>query len=270
MILNIFSYKVNIMIREATALDKKLVLQFCRDTFSWGDYVDQVWDFWLSEGNLLLFEKQFPVGICHAFFTQDQIWIEGIRIDPNFRRQKIASTLVKHAESLGKQRRIQLSYMLIDTQNISSLSMANSLGYQIFQTWNFYSLAPQENSNFDISFTKFLDNKTYPHYVKSWRWIPIDDHELSSLSEQNKIITSNVGDKNSIAILTDSEHFANTLIVTLFSNSQNGTLQILAFLQNFGKKKNYERIQILTKDPLPIFNFLEKRISFHLMKKFLT
>ena len=258
------------MIREATALDKKSVLKFCQDTFSWGDYVDQVWDFWLSEGNLLLFEKQFPIGICHAFFTKNQVWIEGIRIDPKFRRQKIASKLVKQAESIGKQKGIPISYMLIDTENMSSLAMANSLDYEIFQTWNFYSLTPKENSIFDISFEKFLDHEIYTHYVKSWRWLPIDNLALSSFYEQNKIITSNVDNQNSIAILTDSEHFDNTLIVTLFSGSQNSTLQIISFLQNHGKKKNYKRIQILTKEQLPPFDQLEHRLSFHLMKKLLT
>ena len=40
------------MIRDAHNLDRISVLKFCKDTFTWGDYVDKVWDFWLSEGNL--------------------------------------------------------------------------------------------------------------------------------------------------------------------------------------------------------------------------
>jgi len=40
------------MIRDANALDKIQILKFCKDTFSWGDYIDQVWDFCLSEGKL--------------------------------------------------------------------------------------------------------------------------------------------------------------------------------------------------------------------------
>jgi len=258
------------MIREATALDKNSILKFCKDTFSWGDYVDQVWDFWLSEGNLLLFEKQFPVGICHAFYSEDQIWIEGIRIDPNFRRQKIASKLVKHAESIGKEKNISFSFMLIDTENTSSLSMANSLDYEIFQTWNFYSLMPKRNSNYDVHFEKSLNRQVCSHYVKSWRWLPINDFTLSKFYEQNKIIKSNADGENSIVILTDSEHFDKTLVVTLFSGSQNTTLQIISFLQNYGLEKNYERIQILTKEQLPLFDSLEHRISFHLMKKSLV
>ena len=258
------------MIREANSFDKIQILKFCIDTFSWGDYIDQVWDSWLSEGNLFIFEKQFPVGICHAFYSEDQIWIEGIRIDPNFRRQKIASKLVKHTESVGKEKNISFSFMLIDTENTSSITMANSLDYDIFQTWNFYSLMPKRNSNYNVHFGKFLNRQLYTHYVKSWRWLPVDDTTLSTFYQQNKIIKSNVDGKESIAILTDSEHFDNTLIVTLFSGSQSTTLQVISFLQNYGIEKSYERIQILTKEQLPLFDSLEHRISFHLMKKSLA
>jgi len=76
------------MIREAIAKDKLEILKFCKNTFSWGDYIEHVWDFWVSEGSLLVCEIQFPVGVCHAFYSKDQIWIEGIRIDPNFRKQE--------------------------------------------------------------------------------------------------------------------------------------------------------------------------------------
>ena len=234
------------MIREANALDKTSILKFCKDTFSWGDYVDQVWDFWLSEGNLFLFEKQSPIGICHAFYSKDQIWIEGIRIDPNFRRQNIATELVKHAESIGKEKNISFSYMLIDTENTSSLSMANSLDYDIFQTWNFYSLIPKRNSNHDTHFEKSV---------------------LSTFYVKNKIVKSDIDGNVSIGILTDSEHFEKTLIVTLFSGSKNTTLQVISFLQNYGMEKNYEKIQILTKEQLPLYDSLEHRISFNLMKK---
>ena len=261
---------MNIIIRDANALDKIPVLEFCKDTFSWGDYVEQVWDFWLSERHLFLAEKQFPVGICHAFYSEDQIWIEGIRIDPNFRRQNIASELVKHAEIVGKEKNVSFSYMLIDVENSISLSMANSLNYDIFQTWNFYSIDPKINPNHNVYFEKSLNRQFYSHYVKSWRWLPIDDDTLLSFYEQNNIVKSSVGDKDSLAIFIASDHFDKTLIVTLFSNSDDSTLQILSFLQNYAMDKNYERIQILTKEKLPTFDSLEYKISFNLMKKLLV
>jgi hypothetical protein len=87
------------------------------------------------------------------------------------------------------------------------------------------------------------------------------------LYSKNQIIKSRLGKNDSVGILNDSEHFDKTLIVTLFSNSDDSVLEILSFLQNFGVKKNYERIQILTKEKLPNFDSLESKISFHLMKK---
>lgn len=258
------------VIRDATISDKTSILKFCQNTFSWGDYVEHVWDFWLSEGYLFLAENQNPVGICHAFFSLNQIWIEGIRINPKNRRQKIASDLITHVENVAKEKNILFSYMLIDTKNTASFSMANSLNYDVFQTWNFYSLDPKINLNHNISFEQTFDRQIYPHYVKSWRWLPIDDMTVSLLTEQNKIVKSTLYDNNSFAIMTDSDHFNKTLIVTLFSYSDDSAFQILSFLQNYAMNNNYERIQILTKEKLPLFDSLDYKISFYLMKKSLT
>jgi GNAT superfamily N-acetyltransferase len=257
-----------IMIRDAINSDKFSVLNFCKDTFSWGDYIQDVWDYWLSEGNLLLIEKQYPVGICHAFFSKNQVWIEGIRINSNFRRQGLASELIKHIESLAKEKQISFSFMLIDTENSLSLSMVKNLNYQIFQTWNFYSLLPQINNNHKIQFGNVL-NYTKTHYVKSWRWLVLDEETSLLLSKQNKIIFSDTYGDISTAILTDSEHFDKTLIVTLFSGSQNNTLDLVSYIQNYGAENNYEKIQILTKEKLPLLNTIEHKITFNLMQKFL-
>ena len=257
-------------IRNANASDKIPVLKFCQNTFSWGDYVDHVWDFWMDEGHLFLSEKQFPVGICHAFYSKNQVWIEGIRINSNFRHRKVASELVRHAETVGKGRNISSSYMLIDVENLPSLLMANSLNYAVFQTWHFYSLEPKFNPHSDIYFEKSLNRKFYSHYVQSWRWLPIDDDTLLSFHEQNRIVKSGTCTENSLAIFTVSDHFERTLIVTLFSNFDDSTLQILSFLQNYSMENNYERIQILTQEKLPVFDSLEYKISFNLMKKSLV
>jgi hypothetical protein len=254
-------------IREATSFDKNLVLKFCKNTFSWGDYIDKVWSSWLDEGNLFLFEAESPVGICHAFYFQNQIWIEGIRIDPNFRRQKIASKLVTYAELIGKNNNTSFSYMLVDTENKKSIFLANSLNYKIFQIWNYYSLIPKKNSNFKIEFGKSVSSDIFPFYVDSWRWIKTTRNILSNLCTQNRIIKSNLDGKTSVAIIGDYKHLDKILVVTLFSGSFDTLSDILFYLQNYAIEKNYERIQILTKEKLPSFDSLEYKISFNLMKK---
>ena len=254
------------IIRDAIHSDKFSVLSFCKDTFSWGDYIQDVWDYWLSEGNLLVIEKQYPIGTCHAFFSKNQVWIEGIRINSNFCRQGFASELVKHIEMLAQEKQIFSSFMLIDAKNLPSLSMAKNLNYEIFQTWNFYSISPHFNNSNKIQFGNIL-NSTATHYVKSWRWLVLDEEALFSLLEQNKIIFSDKFGDVSTAIMTNSEHFDKTLIVTLFSGSQNNTLNLISYIQNYGAEKNYKKIQILTKEKLPFLHTLEHKITFNLMQK---
>ena len=254
-------------IREATISDKNSILKFCKNTFSWGDYIEKVWSSWLDEGNLFLFEKKSPVGICHAFYSENQIWIEGIRIDPEHRREMIASKLVTYAESIGKKNHKLFSYMLIDTENKNSISMANSLNYDTFETWNYYSLTPKKNLNFIIEFEKSVDSEIFTFYVDSWRWIQTTKQILTDLSSQNKIIKSNLNGKKTNAIIGNYKHIDNTLIVTLSSGSFDTLSNVLSYLQNFAFENNYERIQILTNKKLEFFDSLDYKISFYLMKK---
>ena len=258
------------MIRKAIDSDKDSVLKFCQNTFSWGDYVEYVWDYWLKEDNLLVFENYRPVGICHALTSKNQLWIEGIRVSPNHRRQKIASELISFSEKIGLQNKISASFMLIDTSNAASLNLAASLGYSIIETWKFYSLLPKSISDVPINFEKTIDSKSYPMYVDSWRWFPLDNSSIDKLSSQNRIISSPISDNFSLSVLTESEHFDNTLIATLFSNNPESTSNILSYLQNLGMETKFERIQILTKEELPIHEGMEHRLTFHLLKKSLA
>ncbi len=62
-----------IVIRNAADSDKSTILNFCQHTFSWGDYIQDVWNYWSSEGNLLIVEKEFPIGVTHALFSKNQV-----------------------------------------------------------------------------------------------------------------------------------------------------------------------------------------------------
>jgi GNAT superfamily N-acetyltransferase len=242
-------------------------LNFCKNTFSWGDYIQYVWDSWLNEKNLFVVEKGYCVGICNAFFNSNYVWIEGIRVNPNFRLQGFGSHLVKHVELFAKLKKNLFSMMLIASNNSSSLLMAKKLGYKIFQTWHFYSLVPQKKDSKMVQTGYVLKNKKNIFYVKSWRWLNLDKNTINSLLNQGKIVYSKKKGKTSCAILTDSDHFKKTLIVTIFPGSTNNTLNLVKYIQNIGSMGRYEKIQILTKEQLPNYSKLEYKIEFKLMKK---
>jgi GNAT superfamily N-acetyltransferase len=267
-----------LIVSNVTYNEKQAVLEFCKNTFSWGDYIGDVWDSWTKEGNfLVIHDEDAPVAICHAvIYKRNQVWIEGIRVKENFRRKGYASELVTESEKLGKQNECTISYMLIESTNKKSLDLAQKLNYENFETWNLYYLEPKKiDSVSKIKFASYEKKipstifSSYLSYVNSWRWVPLDDTARLSLINQKRIIFFETNDStDSVAIFSDSEHFDKTLLVTIISEKINGLNDIFSYIQNFAYTKNYKRVQILTKSKsLPDFTGLQYRLKFHLMNK---
>ncbi len=84
-------------VRPARSEDREAVLAFCTNTWEWGDYIERVWDDWLmnSAGQLIVatIDGQ-PVGMVHmSMLTRTDAWLEGMRIDPQYRQQGLAREL---------------------------------------------------------------------------------------------------------------------------------------------------------------------------------
>ena len=268
---------IDMELRKAKSSDKNKVLEFCQTTFSWGDYISDVWDDWILEGNLLvLIENDVPVAICHCSINSEQLWIEGIRVNQNLRRKGFAKRLVQESEFIAKNNNCKISQMLIATNNQKSLNLARRLNYKKYEIWNFYSLLPMKiNYKTNVKFA--TNNKSITDlilsftssYVRSWRWLRLTDTNLKSLIDEKKILYSEHKETiNALAIFTNSDHFKNTLMLTLIFGNENGIKEILSYIQNYAAQTNIVRIQILTKlKNLPKINTLEKKLSFYLMKK---
>ena len=101
-------------VRPARPEDREAVLAFCQQTWEWGDYLEYVWDEWLNNPQGKLFVATIdgqPVGVANIrMLNKTEAWFEGMRIDPTFRQQGIASALfnaqlaeAKHAWSYHYQ-----------------------------------------------------------------------------------------------------------------------------------------------------------------------
>ena len=277
-ILNSFSnISLDVLIRKAEDSDKNIVLAFCKFTFSWGDYIGDVWDYWISEGNLLvLTENNTPVAICHSSFFENQVWIEGIRVNKKFRNKGFAKKLVLESESLAKNKNCTISKMLIATNNEKSLNLADNLNYKKKSIWNFLSLNPihmdKTASIATAKNEKYIIDFLLSHlssYVKSWRWIPLTQNNIELLINEKRILyTKTNNDIDTMIVFTESEHFEKTLMITLICGSKNGIIEMLEYIQNYAIKNNIKRIQILTETKtLPNIENLDERFSFCLMEK---
>ena len=267
-------------IRLASSHDKDFVLDFCKSTFSWGDYISDVWEYWISEGNLIVVEENnLPVGISHgSIIKNQQIWIEGIRVHEKYRNRDFAKKMIQELELIGKKNNCKNSMMLIETNNSISLNLAKSQNYQIIKKWNLFSTFP-EFSKIKTN-VKFVKNKSdlfdflkslHTYYIKSWRWLPLTKSAVSSLAKDKKIFYTEDKKISGVGIFEKSEHFANTVLLTLILSDKKNVDQLLIFFKNYALKMNWTRIQILCDLDLNTnTNSLERKYSFFLLQKNLS
>ncbi len=132
-----------IQIRKPLTSDKQQILDFCTNTFSWGDYIHEVYDSWINEGELVILEENsVPIAMCHGatYTDENMLWIEGIRVRQDYRRKGLAQLLVSHLEKNTHDLGITHANMLIESENIPSLNLAAKIGYERNSQWNYFAV----------------------------------------------------------------------------------------------------------------------------------
>jgi len=265
-------YNNTMQIRDAQPSDKQAVLDFCKDTFSWGDYIADVWDSWILQGNLFVaVENDTPIGLSHLVFTDNrQTWLEGIRIHPNYRRKGYGRKIISYCESIANSTRTVR--MIIESDNTPSIDLAKSMGYDIEDWWRLYALTSKKETSSVIVATeinqvaRFVSSNTY---VDSWKWLPLEMSDLEELIQQKRILLSIQNERVlAIGIWNESKNFANVLQLGFINGTNEGMQDILRFIQNKGYELHSERIQVFSqaKNILEM-ELLTKRPLFYLMKK---
>lgn len=259
-------------IRESRPSDKKPILSFLHRTFQWGDYVENVWDTWLARRTLLtLEENKKPIGICNASLSRHQLWIEGLRIHPKFRRRGYASKLILYSESAAKKKERKTSRMLIAQGNARSLKMAKSLGYRLEGRWWLYNLRPKKHDTtvHPATSTRQLTLIDSDTYSDSWEWFPLDKPEIAKLIKKKKILVALQNKKPiGVGIWNKSELDSGVLQLGYLNGTKAGMRMILYHMQNKAYQLKSKRIQVLVEDKTKINEkYLDRRMLFCLMRK---
>jgi GNAT superfamily N-acetyltransferase len=121
-------------VREASPGDREAILGFCTHTFDWGDYIPEVIDEWIAGKNgklLVAIEEGRAVAISHlAVLKPGEGWLEGMRVDPRFRKMGFGTLLSEAAVYAGKAMGLGTLRMAINQMNIPSQSLARKLGFK--------------------------------------------------------------------------------------------------------------------------------------------
>jgi ribosomal protein S18 acetylase RimI-like enzyme len=204
--------------RVATVHDKDYVLDLCKNTFSWGDYIDRVWDIWIREPDSIFLVAvvnenniEKPVAISHAILIPEKIgWIEGIRVDPKYRSQKLATNMSLHILDYARKNGALYSSAIVSIKNEASKGLMEKLGFKVISTWSYLSIKPivvPALNNFIInksaikvanlneykSVLNFLNqSETFKasgkKFVNSWRWHDLTEDRLRMMINNKQVI----------------------------------------------------------------------------------
>lgn len=206
--------------RVATVQDKDYVLDFCKNTFSWGDYIDRVWDIWIREPDSIFLVAvvkenniEKPVAISHAIIIPEKIgWIEGIRVDPKYRSQKLATNMSLHILDYARKNGALYSSAIVSINNEASKGLMEKLGFKVISKWSYLSIKPiallpeLKNLMIDKSTTtkvanlnqyqlilNFLNQSDIfkasgKKFVNSWRWYDLTEDRLKMMINNRQVI----------------------------------------------------------------------------------
>lgn len=210
--------------RIATDHDKDYVLDFCKNTFSWGDYIDRVWDIWITEPNSIFLvavnvnenKIEKPIAISHGILLPEKIiWIEGIRVDPEYRSHKLATNMSLHILDYARKNGAVYSSAIVSISNEKSKGLMEKLGFKVISTWSYLSIKPivlpELNNNFITdnnsssssikvanleeyqSVLNYLNQSTIfkasgKKFVNSWRWYDLTEDILKMMINNRQVI----------------------------------------------------------------------------------
>ena len=201
--------------RVATLYDKDYVLDLCKNTFSWGDYIDRVWDIWIREPNSIFLVAvnenniEKPIAIAHGIIIPEKIvWIEGIRVDPKYRSQKLATNMSLHILDYARKKGALYSSTIVSLNNDASKGLMQKLGFKMISKWTYISIKPIVFPDLDNAiadnakvaklseYQQILNFLNQPDifklaqkkFVNSWRWHDLTEDRLKKMINNKQVI----------------------------------------------------------------------------------
>ena len=268
-------------IRPAKRSDREEILSFCANTFSWGDYVDRVWDYWYRSGRLLVAEDGGrKIAMSHVAVCPDSksMWLEGVRVDPDYRRSRIATKLIARMIQYGRQKGALQASAIVNVTNVASQRMMEKNGFEIVSRWAYFgdgsrpkkkksaarlATANELNGIWDYLQNSEIFSLSARMYVRSWHWYALDKNVLRNFIKEKSVIVTGrpIG---GVAIINRGGYWdrANIMqIVYLDSTSALALGHLLSFATNLYLNGGFEELQIVCHDSKRLTSFIEKSMT---------
>ncbi len=139
-----------IEVRRARAEDKSAVVAFCQNTFDWGDYIPIVYDTWVADENgrlLVGVVDGKPAALLHVAAARNGVaWMEGMRVDPDFRRHGVGSRVDEAGRAFARARGWRVARLATNQKNTTAQRLLAQLGYARVVQFNEWQAQPDPNT----------------------------------------------------------------------------------------------------------------------------
>ncbi|MCL4488555.1 MAG: GNAT family N-acetyltransferase [Chloroflexi bacterium] len=185
------------LVRPARAEDKDAIVDFCQNTFEWGDYIPRVWDSWLADQkNKLLVGvvNGRPVGLLHVLFLETgQAWLEGMRVHPDFRRLGVGTAMDIDAREQAAKLGYHIARLVTSVDNLPAQRTLPTQGYHFLARFNNWKAPPAELESTpfpvavpgDLPVILMMWNHSRAREAGSgllahldWKWTELTEHRL--------------------------------------------------------------------------------------------
>jgi len=135
-----------LIFRRARPDDRAAMERICAQTWEWGDYIPEVWDEWLADdqGAFLVGELDGQVVTLNKITRQPsgQFWLEGMRVDPEYRRRGISVRSLDFTLAYAREHGARVVRLSTGSHNVPVHTVVTRAGMEHIGTYVLWNADP--------------------------------------------------------------------------------------------------------------------------------
>jgi GNAT superfamily N-acetyltransferase len=253
-------------IRPARPEDRPAMERICAHTWEWGDYIPEVWDEWLADEQGLLIVGELAGRVValsrFRFQARDQIWLEGMRVDPEYRRRGIGRKLLDHSITFAQERgarvvRLSTSYHNLAVHTMTAQAGMERVGAYQLRTADPLPGAPEpvflsaEHADQVRAFLLDSPMMAYTHglYSTDWAWEDLSPARVSQFLEAGQLAAQLAPDGQLSALALIQPRLEDHELWIGFLDGEAATLTGLATaIRAHSARIGAEKVQVMVPD----------------------
>nr|WP_255813298.1 GNAT family N-acetyltransferase [Acidaminobacter sp. JC074] len=232
-----------------------------KQTWDDGDYIKNVFDKWLeAPGEFTVLEDDGQIVGCTklSIIKPGNLWLEGIRVDPNKRRKGYAKILADYQLDLCKK--LGFEHLNLSTwyQN-ESVKMLKKYPFQKIHDYKVMTYDLDETCDYisdnNVDYNQIMDyfkplfNKAY--YACDWTFFTLDDLMIKTFFDRGEIYKHGLD----YLIISDLYNKENSLSI-VYHNDIND--ELMSIVNHLKKTKNKDYLMTMTDDQNKVTLLKEK------------